>query len=150
MARTATTFANHKNLGAFPHAEDGSAVIVSAEGLTHEIVKVIGSDADSEASAEYAVPVYGIAEGTDNPLAAALALFNGSQERLALAAIADFNSTLARKAKAKAVEASVGPEKVLLRTLASIAKKLGTDEKEFIAKAKANPEIITAFMALAD
>jgi len=150
MARVAKTFANHKVLGPFQANEDGSLKVVTAEGLTHEVSKVIGSDADSETSAEYQVPTYSIAEGFENPLSAALALYGGSQEKLALDAVAHYNAKLAAKAKAKAIEESIGPEKALIKTLTSIARKMGVDEKEFIAKAKANPEIVQAFMSLAD
>lgn len=150
MARTATTFENHKVLGPFVKNDDGSLKVVTADGLTHEVIKVIGSDKDSETSAEFDVPSYSIAEGFENPLSAALALYGGSQEKLALDAIAHYNAKLASKAKAKAIEESIGPEKALIKTLTSLARKMGADEKEFIAKAKANPEIVKAFMSLAE
>ena len=150
MARVATKYDNHKVLGPFQTNDNGTMRVVTADGLTHEVQSVVGSDKDSQASAEYSIPVYSLAEGNENPLASVLALFGGSQEKLANAALAHYNDTLSRKAKAKAIEASIGPEKALIKTLTSIARRLKVDEKEFIAKAKANPDVVAAFMTLAE
>lgn len=153
MARTATTFEKHTKFGPFPFvtAEDGtvSAVILAAEGLTTENAVVIGSDKDSEASGEFDVPQYAIADGYANPLSAALALFGGSQEKLANAAINSFNDGLRVRAKNEAATRVIGPEKALAATLDRVARALKIDAKVLKARAKENPEYISVLLQMA-
>lgn len=147
MARKASTFANHQNFGTFGKAP------ASTEGLVGTERQVIASDKETERSGEVVVTVFAIAEGYENPLGAALNLFNGSEVELANFAVNSYNDSLVSKAKSHVIDSIVGPEKTLIKTITRVVKAMGiTDEaaiKSAVEKAKANPEYLKMLLDLA-
>ncbi len=147
MARQATKFEDHKGFGTF-----GTAV-ENTEGLTPSERVVIASDKESKRSGEVSVTTYAIAEGYENPLGAALNLFGGSEVDLATFAVNSYNDSLVSQAKSHVIDAIVGPEKTLIKTITRVVKAMGiTDEaqvKAAVEKAKANPQYLKMLLELA-
>lgn len=147
MARAASKFENHQTFGTFGKA------IETTEGLTATTRNVVASDKDSQRSGEVDVTTFAITEGFENPLGAAMNLYGGSEIELANAAVAAYNDSLVRDAKAHVIDSIVGPEKTLIKTITRVVKAMGiTDEtqvKAAVEKAKGNPAYLKMLLDLA-
>lgn len=143
MPRIATKFDDHKVFGVFTQPT------VSHESLTNEQATVVASDKDSKRSGEVSVVTYKLAEDSDNPMEAALALFGGSESDLAKFAIDARNESIRLDAKRFIVDSIIGPEKKLAQTIRRVAKALGLDEAAVDAKVRQNPAYLEMLTALA-
>lgn len=148
MARQASKFDNHQTLGAFGTAlEATEGLEVATETvIASDIVKDADGKTDEKASrsGEVTIPVY-----TATTLEAALSLYGGSEKGLIDAAVNALNSANREAAKRHIVTTIEGPEKVVEKVLARLAKHFDTEVSVLRKKVDENPAYLDMLLNLA-